>query len=366
MNIIITSASGNPIEVSTWSGTPHRLATAFESLGHRVTGINTKPGSFARMGAALFHISKGFKSELKRSNLHRYLALSMIERSAAYSEADVVIHTGTLDAPVRRAGRSTSHVCYVDCTWASWSKTDRRAMALGQRQIRMIDRFESESLQSFDHIFPIGQHVVGDLVNHYGIDPALITPVGTGMGGIEPFHGVKNYGTRKILCIAKERHHDKGVHRLVEAFTKLRNVHPDAQLTIIGGQSVSRELRAQPGLTLTGRVSNEELAKYLQEACLYAMPATNEPWGLVFLEALAQKVPLLGLKRNALPEITAEGQDGFLIDDPSPESIFRQMAKALDTPELLKQMGTAGQKHVMGHYTWRKTSERILAKLSEI
>ena len=205
-----------------------------------------------------------------------------------------------------------------------------------------------------------------ELTSNYGIDPARITPVGSGMGGVVPYQGLKNYDSKKILCIAKERHRDKGVHLLVEAFTKLRLSHPDAQLTIIGGQSIADELPVEPGLTLTGRVSNEELANHLQEACLFAMPATNEPWGLVFLEALAQKVPLLGLRHNAFPEITADGQYGFMIDDPSPDAIARQMATALKTPNMLEQMGTAGQRHVMEYYTWRKTSERILTKLSQM
>jgi glycosyltransferase involved in cell wall biosynthesis len=366
VNIIITSIAGDPLQVSTWSGTPSRLAEAFESLGHQVTGIHTIPTSVVRIGAALVHFSKGFKSEFRRTALHRGFALSMIKGSRAYPDADVVIHTGTHDAPVHHTCRKALHVCYVDSTWASWSTGDARARALPPRLMRRIDHFERESLQSFDHIFPIGQHVVEELTSYYDIDPARITPVGTGMGGVRPFQGVKNYDSKKILCIAKERHRDKGVHLLVEAFTKLRDFHPDAQLTIIGGQSVADELTAQPGLTLTGRVSNEELANHLQEACLYAMPAANEPWGLVFLEALAQKVPLLGLRQNAFPEITAEGQFGFMIDDPSSEAIAQKMATALEAPHILEQMGTAGQLHTMEYYTWRKTSERILAKLPRI
>jgi glycosyltransferase involved in cell wall biosynthesis len=351
---------------ATWSGTPSRLGTAFQAQGHEVTGVHSVPGRLGRIGAALSHLAQGFHSELKRTALHRRLALSKVQGLSAYPDADLVIHTGTLDGPVRRVGAKALHVCYVDCTWSSWAAGDSRARALSSRQIRAIHRFERQSLHAFDHIFPIGAHVVDEMINGYGVDPRRITPVGTGMGGVDPFRGTKDYRSRKVLCIAKERHRDKGVHLLVEAFARLKRFHPDARLTIIGGAGVADELPAQSGLTLTGRVSKEELERHLQEACLFAMPAMNEPWGLVFLEALAQRVPILGLRRNALPEIAGEGRYGFLVDEAVPEAIAMQMASVLDAPDKLEAMGAAGQKHVLNYYTWAKTSERILAKLTQL
>lgn len=349
---------------ATWSGTPSRLAAALRTHGHDVTGIHSIPGKPSRIGAAFVHLLKGFQSEFRRNSFHRNLSASIIQSSSNYHEADLVIHTGTLDAPIRRIAAKARHVCYLDCTWSSWARGDSRATSLSCRQIEAIDRFEKESLHAFDHIFPIGKYVVDELVSHYGINPQAITPVGTGIGGVEPFSGVKHYGTKKILCIAKERHRDKGVHLLVAAFSLLKKSEPDACLTIIGGSAVANELPSIPGLTLTGRVSKEELENHLREACLFAMPATNEPWGLVFLESLAHRVPILGLPLNALPEITGAGQFGFLAKEQNPDCIASLLKSAINSPEQLEVMGAIGQKHVLSYYTWNQTAERILAKIS--
>lgn len=204
------------------------------------------------------------------------------------------------------------------------------------------------------------------LTTHYKIDASKVTPVGTGMGSMSPFCGPKSYDTQKILCIAKERHRDKGVHLLVAAFDKLRVTHPDATLTVIGGQTVAHELPVLPGLTLTARVSADVLANHFEQAAIYAMPASNEPWGLVYLEALAQRIPVLGLRRNALPEITRDGQYGFLIDDLSPDNIARQLAIAIESPNLLEQMGSAGKANTSEYYTWSKTAERMITKIEAL
>lgn len=45
------------------------------------------------------------------------------------------------------------------------------------------------------------------------------------------------------------------------------------------------------------------------------MPSRHESFGLIVVEALACGVPVIGLRRGAIPEIVVDGRTGFLVDD---------------------------------------------------
>jgi glycosyltransferase involved in cell wall biosynthesis len=83
---------------------------------------------------------------------------------------------------------------------------------------------------------------------------------------------------------------------------------PQLRLLIVGQNSYPGLTNDVPGLRLCGHISREELQRLFQESALFAMPAYSEPWGMVYLEALISKTPILGLRRTALPEFTGNGR----------------------------------------------------------
>lgn len=90
------------------------------------------------------------------------------------------------------------------------------------------------------------------------------------------------------------------------------------------------------------------------------MPAINEPWGLVYLEALSCKTPIIGLNRNAFPEICNFGQYGFILEKPDPEELANVIMAALKDQEKLAEMGLAGQEFVTGNFTWERVTDKII------
>lgn len=64
-----------------------------------------------------------------------------------------------------------------------------------------------------------------------------------------------------------------------------------------------------------GPVDNKIRDKLLGEAAALVVPIEwEEPFGMVFIEALACGTPVISTKRGALPEIVQHGTHGFLID----------------------------------------------------
>jgi glycosyltransferase involved in cell wall biosynthesis len=93
------------------------------------------------------------------------------------------------------------------------------------------------------------------------------------------------------------------------------------------------------------------------------MPALHEPWGLVYLEALASRCAVLGLDRNALAEITGGGKYGFLVRHATPAAIADALIHAFSDAEKLRSMAAAGQEHCLSKYSWGRTAALIRQRL---
>lgn len=71
----------------------------------------------------------------------------------------------------------------------------------------------------------------------------------------------------------------------------------------------------------TGRVSEEEKADHFRLADAYVMPSSGEGFGIVYLEALACGIPVIGSKSDGSREALREGKLGLLVDPQRPDEI---------------------------------------------
>jgi glycosyltransferase involved in cell wall biosynthesis len=70
---------------------------------------------------------------------------------------------------------------------------------------------------------------------------------------------------------------------------------------------------------------------------------------------------------GGFPEIIDHGEDGFLIPGHDPEQFARSCLKLLSDPELLEQMGKAGQKKIAEKFSIQRMTEdyyQLYEKLS--
>jgi glycosyltransferase involved in cell wall biosynthesis len=69
------------------------------------------------------------------------------------------------------------------------------------------------------------------------------------------------------------------------------------------------------GIEYVGAVNDQQKNELLGQAAAMVVPIEwNEPFGIVFIEALACGTPVISCARGALPEIVRDGVDGFLVN----------------------------------------------------
>ena len=358
--IAICSPSGNPQSPQAWSGTPANIIKSFTRKGLNVIAVDTSLPKPLRLTCYALHRIIGLRSDYLRGPFARRLSAKILQRRLKTLDCRKILHTSTFDLPMPDFPDNTDHYLFIDYTWNLFVRNSPAITHYPKRMLRFADQLESQSYAQVKHFFSISEYVHDNLVNNYGIAPTRITVVGTGRGNIAPFTGEKNYEKGHILFVAKGGFQKKGGLLLIESFKIAQRKNPQLRLIIVGGKKYKNIIGNVPNVTLTGYLAWEELEDLFHTAALFAMPAINEPWGLVYLEALASRVPILGLNRNSLPEITCNGQYGFVVSEPEPASVANAILQAFSDPERLSQMGKNGQKYCLETFSWEKTSDKIL------
>lgn len=118
-------------------------------------------------------------------------------------------------------------------------------------------------------------------------------------------------------------------------------------------------------IRLLGWLPHEELPKYLNEMKLLIIPSYTESFGNVILEAMACGTPVLGTAVGATPDIIKDGENGFILKDNSPETIAKEITKALSHPHL-EQISTNARALVEREYTFESAVERYRKIIAEI
>jgi asparagine synthase (glutamine-hydrolysing) len=82
-------------------------------------------------------------------------------------------------------------------------------------------------------------------------------------------------------------------------------------------------------IIFTGRVAESEKADHYRLADLYVMPSLGEGFGIVYLEALACGIPVIGSKADGSREALRDGKLGVLVDPRDAEEIYHAIRRAL-------------------------------------
>jgi glycosyltransferase involved in cell wall biosynthesis len=110
-----------------------------------------------------------------------------------------------------------------------------------------------------------------------------------------------------------------------------------------------------PTVVFTGRISDSEKADHYRLADLYVMPSSGEGFGIVYLEALACGVPVIGSKADGSREALLEGALGTLVDPRNSDEIIGAVTDILSG----KKSGTPLSGATVEHFSSERFEKRV-------
>jgi glycosyltransferase involved in cell wall biosynthesis len=168
------------------------------------------------------------------------------------------------------------------------------------------------------------------------------------------------YKKQRVIFIGSDWER-KGGPELVEAFRRVVKVHKNARLTIVGcAPEIDKSF-----VEVIGSVNLDEVLGYLANSSIFCMPTKIEPFGIVFIEALASGLPVVALNLGAAPDFVINGQTGATVEYGDIDGLANALINLLDDPEKCLQYGQNGRKLVQEKYNWDKVFKKIGDKIFE-
>lgn len=175
----------------------------------------------------------------------------------------------------------------------------------------------------------------------------------------------------------------KGVTHLVDA---IRYLPPNTQVVLCAGapdtpeiaaemrQKVEQARRSNPRVIwIEKMVSKPEVIQLYSNARVFCCPSVYEPFGIINLEAMACKAPVVASSTGGIKEVVVDGETGYLVpfnqDEngfaTQPEQFARDLAEKLNLllgdPEKCRQFGEAGRARVEQVFSWSAIAHQTIA-----
>jgi len=189
---------------------------------------------------------------------------------------------------------------------------------------------------------------------------------------IDAFFEAKTGEARPVLMYVGRFLAFKRVPMLVRAYARARErMSVPAPLVIWGGfpgewegehphTVVTRE--HIEGVFFDGWRDHDQLPLGLSCADCFVAPSTDEPFGLVYLEAMACELPVIGTLSGGPPSFintTSDEPDGWLVPPDDETALANAMVTAINDNAERTQRGINAHRHAREHYSWRRVAHRV-------
>ena len=202
-----------------------------------------------------------------------------------------------------------------------------------------------------------------------GVDSGAFHP---GAGGAAVRDRLGLAGRPVVVCVSRLVPR-KGQDTLIRAWPQVRAAVPDAALLLVGGGPYAGQLRrlvsglgVAGSVIFTGAVPWPELPSYYDAGDVFAMPCRTrrrgldvEGLGIVYLEASATGLPVIGGDSGNAPDAIRDGETGYVVPGRSPAAVAGRLVHLLTDRAGARAMGEKGMAWVDQEWRWDLVARRL-------
>ncbi len=262
----------------------------------------------------------------------------------------------------------------------------------------MSSWMERTAIMDADAIIAVSAGTKADILRAYPeVEPARIHVIYNGIDlaeyqKTEETKALTDYGVDPavpyVLFVGRITR-QKGVTHLVDA---IRSMPPETQVVLCAGApdtpEIAAELRTKveaarrnhPRIVwIEKMVTRQETIQLYSHARVFCCPSVYEPFGIINLEAMACRAPVVASATGGIKEVVVDGETGYLVpfdQDPvtsfprNPESFAKDLAVRINElmadPEKCRRFGEAGRRRVEEIFSWTAIAHQTIGLYQEL
>jgi len=336
------------------------LARALEERGHEVV-IITKKAKFddRQHGLNVIRVNSIFKtsrvldipqtSELERKIkefrpdvIHGHHAFSPISLLSISAGKKLGIKTVLTNHSIQflydfdYLWKSSSYILFP---YREYINNADRIIAVSRAAAKFISHFTSKKVE-----------IIGNAINVDEFSPKI-----------------KTFDGKSVLFVGRFTYR-KGIYILLEAFQKVKQEVENAHLTLVGSGYFSqiadlliRALNLGKNVSIAGEVEKEKLVEIYQNSHVFVLPSLyGESFGIVLLEAMASKTPVIASDDGGIKELIKNRKTGIIVKKGDVEELSEKITELLLDQNLSKKISTTAFREVK-KYDWKNMVRKIEA-----
>ncbi|MEA5024027.1 putative teichuronic acid biosynthesis glycosyltransferase TuaC [bioreactor metagenome] len=159
----------------------------------------------------------------------------------------------------------------------------------------------------------------------------------------------------------------KGIDLNLQALASLVKIYPNLTYRIIGDGEERKNLEAlAESLDLgnhvffLGKLPHRETLQEMAQADIFCLPSWQEGFGVVYIEAMALGIPVIGVKGEGIEDVIDPGVNGLLVRPHEVEDLAEALESLLKSPDYARRLAEAGKATVLAGFTWEHNAARTI------
>jgi len=147
-----------------------------------------------------------------------------------------------------------------------------------------------------------------------------------------------------VLCISAYKE-QKAIDVLIRAFKRVVDAHPVVRLVLVGAgpllgslENLAASLGIQQKIDFLGPKPRNEVPSLIHGCQVFCLPSRFETFGIVILEAMACKKPVVATTAGGIPEIVENGETGILVEPDDPQALGEALLMMLGDGDLQRDL----------------------------
>jgi glycosyltransferase involved in cell wall biosynthesis len=155
----------------------------------------------------------------------------------------------------------------------------------------------------------------------------------------------KHTNNKRIIFVGRVSY-EKNIDVIIKAMAYVLERHPAATFTIVGDgpaqmalKKLAQSLNIEKSIIFTGMIPHDKISGWYDRSDVFATASTMETQGLTILEAMYCGLPIVGVRKYAIPDWVKSEVNGYTTPPYDAKKMAEALIKILDSKERIESFG---------------------------